>query len=69
MGDTTATVLYTKEDEVMATRDTHREKGSSGSSRYAKMQYAMFIQDERKLKSFWKYSSYPAAILNYGMSF
>ena len=35
MGDTTATVLYTKEDEVMATRDTHREKGSSGSSRYA----------------------------------
>ena len=33
------------------------------------MQYAMFIQDERKLKSFWKYSSYPAAILNYGMSF
>ena len=33
------------------------------------MQYAMFIQDKRKLKSFWKYSSYPAAILNYGMSF
>ena len=59
MGDTTATVLYTKEDEVMATRDTHREKGSSGSSRYA-----MFIQDKRKLKSFWKYSSYPAATLN-----
>ena len=34
MGDTTATVLYTKEDEVMATRDTQREKESSGSSRY-----------------------------------
>ena len=33
MGDTTATVLYTKEDEVMATRDTQREKESSGSSR------------------------------------
>ena len=33
MGDTTTTVLYTKEDEVMATRDAQREKESSGSSR------------------------------------
>ena len=35
MGDSTATVLYTKEDEVVATRDTHREKESAGSSRFA----------------------------------
>jgi len=40
MGDTTATVLYTKEDEVMATRDTHREKGSSGSSRSREALYS-----------------------------
>ena len=35
MGDSTATVLYTKEDQVVATRDTHREKESAGSSRFA----------------------------------
>ena len=35
MGDSTATVLYTKEDHVVATRDTHREKESAGSSRFA----------------------------------
>ena len=35
MGDSTATVLFTKEDEVVATRDTHREKESAGSSRFA----------------------------------
>ena len=33
LGDETATVLYSKEDEVVATRDTARERQSSGSSR------------------------------------
>ena len=33
MGDQTATVLYSKEEEVVATRDTVKEKESSGSSR------------------------------------
>ena len=35
LGDETATVLYNKEDEVVATRDTVtvREQQSSGSSR------------------------------------
>jgi len=33
LGDETNTVLYNKEDEVVATRDTNREKASSGSTR------------------------------------
>ena len=41
MGDSTATVLYTKEDEVVATRDTHREKESAGSSRFACYLYSL----------------------------
>ena len=41
MGDSTATVLYTKEDEVVATRDTHREKESAGSSRFACYFYSL----------------------------
>jgi len=40
MGDSTATVLYTKEDEVVATRDTHREKESAGSSRSREALYS-----------------------------
>ena len=41
MGDSTATVLYTKEDQVVATRDTHREKESAGSSRFACYLYSL----------------------------
>ena len=41
MGDSTSTVLYTKEDEVVATRDTHREKESAGSSRFACYLYSL----------------------------
>jgi len=33
LGDATYTVLYNKEDEVMATRNTMREKASAGTSR------------------------------------
>merc|ERR1719158_2292866 len=40
MGDETALVLYTKEDEVMATRDAQREKASSGSSRSREALYS-----------------------------
>merc|ERR1719474_516601 len=40
MGDSTATVLYTKEDEVVATRDAQREKESSGSSRSREALYS-----------------------------
>ena len=34
MGDTTQTVLVDKEGEVVATRDTTKEKESFGTSRY-----------------------------------
>ena len=43
MGDSTSTVLYTKEDEVVATRDTHREKESAGSSRFACYLYSLVL--------------------------
>ena len=33
MADATATVLYDKEEQVIATRDTRREQETSGSSR------------------------------------
>ena len=36
MGNTTSTVLIDKEEEVVATRDTTKEKEAFGTSRYEK---------------------------------